>query len=154
MTDKMRERVREFASEIVKHFFVVGDGAEKIAPWIEGQLTTFLDSLEREQGTQFPRPCGLCPGTIESSEDLEWHGIGNCLPLCERCLGSGVDPGYEREQGTASEALDRQLNLAFEFIAKANTISVLSLDEMKSVVGRTLRGVFDERPKLDRNKGS
>ena len=42
---------------------------------------------------KYPHPCGLCPGTIESAEDTEWHGLGNCVPICERCTGSGIEPG-------------------------------------------------------------
>ena len=40
----------------------------------------------------YPRPCGLCPRNIESAEDMEWHGLGNCVPICERCDGSGIEP--------------------------------------------------------------
>ena len=40
----------------------------------------------------YPRPCGLCPGQIESEADLDWHGLGNCVPICERCHGSGQEP--------------------------------------------------------------
>jgi len=47
----------------------------------------------------YPRPCGLCPGQIESSDDLGWHGLGNCVPICEHCLGSGIEPKAREIRG-------------------------------------------------------
>lgn len=48
-------------------------------------------SAETPLANEYPKPCGLCPGTIESREDLEWHGLGNCVDICEHCEGSGID---------------------------------------------------------------
>src|SRR5580692_3337356 len=52
---------------------------------------------------EYPKPCELCEKQIESREDLDWHGLGNCVPICERCVGSGIEPdadkireGYDR----------------------------------------------------------
>lgn len=55
----------------------------------------------REPQAEYPKPCGLCPGQIESKDDLDWHGLGNCVPICERCTGSGIEPKSEavREPG-------------------------------------------------------
>ena len=38
----------------------------------------------------YPKPCGLCESQIESAEDTEWHGLGNCVPICDLCTGSGT----------------------------------------------------------------
>jgi hypothetical protein len=61
-------------------------------------------SQERADAVQaglatYPRPCGLCPGQIESSDDLGWHGLGNCVPICEHCLGSGIEPKARQIRG-------------------------------------------------------
>ena len=37
-----------------------------------------------------------------------------------------------------------QVRKAFDMIAKANTVSILSLDEMESIVNRALAGEFDK----------
>lgn len=51
--------------------------------------------------------------------------------VCPRC--------YQWPQ----EKLNEQVNKAFNMIAKANTVSILSLDEMESLVNRGLAGEFD-----------
>jgi hypothetical protein len=56
-----------------------------------------LDDLERRgvkwvRSNVYPQPCGLCPGIIQSADDCEWHGLGNCVPICTRCDGSGIEP--------------------------------------------------------------
>lgn len=38
----------------------------------------------------WPRHCNLCNTEMQSPDDrLEWHGIGNCVPICMPCAGSG-----------------------------------------------------------------
>lgn len=54
-----------------------------------------IQPREQEPAPLYPRLCGLCPGNIESETDLEWHGLGNCVEICERCGGSGQDPEKE-----------------------------------------------------------
>jgi hypothetical protein len=68
--------------------------AEELVLAIFAQLAT---APVPAQGTppaqpKYPMPCGLCESQIESAEDTEWHGIGDCVPICSRCLGSGIDP--------------------------------------------------------------
>ncbi len=41
---------------------------------------------------KFPKVCDLCGEKIGSRLDQDWHGLGNCVPICERCGGSGIDP--------------------------------------------------------------
>lgn len=38
---------------------------------------------------------------------------------------------------------ERRVDKAFDLIAAANTVSILSLDEMQAVILRALRGEFD-----------
>ena len=47
-------------------------------------------------------------------------------------------------QGKHLVKYSNQLDRAFEYIAKANTVSVLSLNEMQAIVMRALNGEFDE----------
>jgi len=58
------------------------------------RLNALLATAPPEQAApvSYPRPCGLCPGQIESEADLDWHGIGNCVPICHHCGGSGQEP--------------------------------------------------------------
>lgn len=75
----------------------VADGTQET--WEEEQIRNCLNTIadlkrqlaEREAKLPYPRPCGLCLGQIESKEDLDWHGLGNCVPICDICLGSGIE---------------------------------------------------------------
>lgn len=40
----------------------------------------------------FPHQCGLCNGVVESKDDCDWHGLGNCVEICSACSGSGCTP--------------------------------------------------------------
>lgn len=55
----------------------------------EEKLRTLAEGGTTPPEGLYPRPCGLCPGNIESEADLEWHGLGNCVEICEHCGGSG-----------------------------------------------------------------
>jgi Lar family restriction alleviation protein len=45
------------------------------------------------QPEKWPQHCDLCNTDMESADDrTEWHGLGNCFPICDRCTGSGIDP--------------------------------------------------------------
>lgn len=87
-----------------------------IAKNYEEQLSTAearvkeLEALMRPR--EYPQPCGLCPGLIESPADLDWHGLGNCVPICERCGGSGEDPKTTPELAKARvKELETELRL-------------------------------------------
>jgi hypothetical protein len=54
-----------------------------------------------EPTMEYPKLCHLCGQKIGSRLDLDWHGIGNCAPICERCTGSGIDPGTDSEHRAA-----------------------------------------------------
>lgn len=44
------------------------------------------------QKSEFPFKCHLCELEITSAEDrMEWHGLGNCVEICDDCLGTGLD---------------------------------------------------------------
>lgn len=65
--------------------------ASPAASFIMGILTG-ADTRSLSRGGTYPRPCGLCPGQIVSEADLDWHGLGNCVAICDRCTGSGIEP--------------------------------------------------------------
>lgn len=44
-----------------------------------------LDALDNV----YPKPCKCCGLIIVSDDDLEWHGLGNCVDVCEACFGAG-----------------------------------------------------------------
>lgn len=40
----------------------------------------------------FPYACFLCGHQMTSADDrMEWHGLGNCVDICDDCLGTGLD---------------------------------------------------------------
>jgi hypothetical protein len=42
---------------------------------------------------KWPQHCDLCNQDMESADDrTEWHGLGNCVPVCMVCMGSGIEP--------------------------------------------------------------
>lgn len=64
---------------------------EASCPWIPAKKALALLAAHSPDERKYPMPCGVCPGTIESEQDLEWHGIGNCMPICDACGGSGIE---------------------------------------------------------------
>lgn len=55
-------------------------------------LVDALRSEVRIQRSEFPFKCHLCGHQIESADDrLEWHGLGNCVEICDDCLGTALD---------------------------------------------------------------
>lgn len=56
----------------------------------------------------YPKNCELCEKRIESKDDLDWHGLGNCVPICMHCMGSGI----EDESKVPLPEVRRRLGLA------------------------------------------
>lgn len=40
----------------------------------------------------FPKPCGICTGIIQSKDDLDWHGYGNCREIPEAIMSAMDTP--------------------------------------------------------------
>src|SRR6266576_3717096 len=73
----------------------VTDSERAYSQWLEHFLAALATAPPEQAAStpvSYPRPCGLCPGQIESEADLDWHGIGNCVPICHHCGGSGQEP--------------------------------------------------------------
>ncbi len=73
----------------------------------------------------YPRPCGLCPGQIESEADLDWHGLGNCVPICERCTGSGVEQRITAAQPPPRDWTQVAHEIAKEFCGGSDAVEEL-----------------------------
>jgi hypothetical protein len=41
------------------------------------------------QPRSFPMQCECCGRTMTSTDDYDYHGIGNCVNICDACGGSG-----------------------------------------------------------------
>jgi hypothetical protein len=44
------------------------------------------DVPDDDDSPQYPKPCGICGGVIQSKTDLDWHGYGNCRDIPEPIL--------------------------------------------------------------------
>lgn len=83
------------------------DEARSFAGYILEHTPPITREDERSKGSaDYPRPCGLCPGMINSADDLDWHGLGNCVDICEHCGGSGQEPGQEPSNRPAKPTAD------------------------------------------------
>jgi hypothetical protein len=97
---------------------------------------------EHMASAEYPKPCDLCPGTIESKEDLDWHGLGNCVPICKRCNGSGIEPSTPPQDQV-------QPKPSTPAVAEKRAMGQVTLWAMKNKVVRlTDRFTRDPRPKL------
>ena len=68
----------------------VCEGIRYAARQLEAALATAPSEQAASAPVSYPRPCGLCPGQIESEADLNWHGIGNCVPICHQAASGGA----------------------------------------------------------------
>lgn len=55
-----------------------------------------LESTKALMGQGYPQSCFSCGVMIASPDDHEWHGLGNCVDICERCGGSGEEPKVQK----------------------------------------------------------
>lgn len=53
------------------------------------QIQTLEKELQRYRARTYPMQCELCELQIESADDCEWHGLGNCVDICDSCDGNG-----------------------------------------------------------------
>ena len=86
--------------------------------------------------------CGICG-------DFEWGGVFSKESAALRKQDEMNDE-YEKQFHRHLAECDKfevdtddRVRKAFDMIAKANTVSILSLDEMERVVNRALAGEFD-----------
>lgn len=55
-------------------------------PFVENEIRLEIPKAK----ARWPRVCHLCNQNMESEADrTEWHGLGNCVPVCPTCMGSG-----------------------------------------------------------------
>lgn len=66
----------------------------KAARHFRSTIVELLRSRLIVKHSDFPYKCFLCGLDMTSAEDrLEWHGLGNCVEICEGCMGSGEADG-------------------------------------------------------------
>lgn len=39
--------------------------------------------IHRSKPPQFPYPCVCCGEMLEDPDDRDWHGVGNCVDICD-----------------------------------------------------------------------
>jgi hypothetical protein len=74
--------------------------------------------------TDYPKKCDLCGCMIESNEDLDWHGYGNCVEITDEMLEQWEK---EAKEPTAVEKANAEAAWLKQFQAdmKADTERVL-----------------------------
>jgi hypothetical protein len=57
-------------------------------PYIQDQISKLSEpgakkgsNLPSTTSSPYPKECELCHSTIESADDTEWHGYGNCVEI-------------------------------------------------------------------------
>jgi hypothetical protein len=67
---------------------ILGHGATE-----QAAIADFITGWEEKYGPlPFPKPCCCCGAVIESSDDTEWHGFGNCVEITDE-----MEAEWERE---------------------------------------------------------
>lgn len=57
-------------------------------------IADFMEQWEEKYGAQpFPKPCRCCGVVIESADDCEWHGLGNCVEITDEMLAQWEKEG-------------------------------------------------------------
>lgn len=64
--------------------------------WRAARGSTIVEVLSSdirvERSNGFPYKCFLCGHQMTSADDrLEWHGLGNCVDICDACCGTSLD---------------------------------------------------------------
>ena len=58
-----------------------------VGVWCLSEEKAWFDAAQRLR--VFPRSCHCCGGQLTSEDDYQWHGLNNCVPICEVCQGDG-----------------------------------------------------------------
>jgi hypothetical protein len=61
-------------------------------------ISQYKKTLADMQPRSFPFDCELCGEAMNSTDDYEWHGIGDCAPICPTCNGNGYVAGVRTEE--------------------------------------------------------
>jgi hypothetical protein len=108
-------------SQTVKHLFVVAHDLDYLNEYDGSLIDIFLSRADAEEEAryydssgdktivefqrvidppviekkgidEFPQVCKLCGQKIGSRLDFDYHGLGDCVSICSRCYGSGIEP--------------------------------------------------------------
>lgn len=52
----------------------------------------------------YPKPCECCGERIESANDLDWHGLGNCVDCCDCVFENRTDCDLCKGEGSVAMA--------------------------------------------------
>lgn len=73
---------------------------------------------------EYPKPCGICNGVIESKDDLDWHGYGNCRDIPDIVMADLNIAELLRDlQGHVAGELGERLDKAVNGLAAPNAPS-------------------------------
>jgi hypothetical protein len=68
----------------------------------------------------FPFTCDLCGKPVESVDDFDWHGLGNCVAICPFCVGSGSDETGVKSIDALAAHLTRTMPEALKVILRGS----------------------------------
>ena len=63
--------------------------------------------------SDYPKPCGVCDGVIQSNADLDWHGYGNCRDIPEpimKQMEAGAISECSQPRRSMNEIAEEALN--------------------------------------------
>lgn len=52
--------------------------------------------------SEYPKPCGICSEVIQSKDDLDWHGYGNCRDIPEAIMKACTKCGHSQALHSSS----------------------------------------------------
>lgn len=83
-----REQISAAKAEHGKTLLLAQKAIDRVTT-LEAQIQTLEKELRQYRARTYPMQCGLCELQIESADDCEWHGLGNCVDICDSCDGNG-----------------------------------------------------------------
>lgn len=83
-----REQLGAYADRL-KEEFDRRDAAEAQLAAVTAERDALHKIISDMYPRTFPMHCDCCGAIMQSKEDYEWHGIGNCVLLCDTCCGAG-----------------------------------------------------------------
>lgn len=88
------EAKNEAQAKMIADYIALIEAAKEIGVyfhWENREHRIAKAEFRPQKPETWPQHCDLCNHDMESETDrTEWHGLGNCVPICPTCCGSGT----------------------------------------------------------------